>query len=233
MKKILLTSLVLLFFATTFAQDLKYELNVKKSNPIKKEQLVSAKVMSDIIYGYPTNWILGYVSVNVSGICNGKSVSAKGTNEKLNKEQRAILNTADISTNIDINIEYKCKNPVTGIIELSTMHYKTTHSPDMEAEFANGPKSMLDYLNDQIIAKIPEELAKQLKSAVVNFTINEEGKIDNAKIARTSGDLNTDNLLLEAINKMPNWKPAQNLNGVKVKQNFEFILGSKYIVGGC
>ncbi len=223
---------MLLFAISTFAQDLKYELNAKHINPIKKDQLAAAKVMSDIILGYPKSWILGYVSVEVSGVCNGKPVSAKGTNEKLSKAQQTILNNADLGSNISITIEYKCKNAITGEPEISNMHYKTTYTPDVEAQYVNTSKTMMDYLNDNIITKIPEEISKQLKSAIVNFTINEEGKIDNAKISRTSGDVSTDNLLLEAINNMPNWKPAENSNGVKVKQNFEFILGGK-LVGGC
>lgn len=232
MKKILLTPLLLLFFATTQAQDLTYELNAKHINPIKKDQLEKAKVISDIILGYPKSWILGYVSVNISGTCNGKTISANGTNDKLSKAQQNILNNADLNCNINITIEYKCKNAITGEPEISHMNYKTTYSPDIEAQFVNTSNTMMDYLNDNIIAKIPEDISKQLKSAVVNFTINEDGKIDNAKISRTSGDASTDNLLLEALNNMPSWKPAENANGVKVKQNFEFILGGK-LVGGC
>ena len=39
----------------------------------------------------------------------------------------------------------------------------------------------------------------------------------------------TDKLLLEVINGMPKWKPAENAKGVKVKQDFEFIGG--FMVG--
>ena len=61
------------------------------------------------------------------------------------------------------------------------------------------------------------------------FTVNEEGEIVNAKISQTSGDSKTDKLFVEAINKMPKWKPAQNSKGVKVKQEFIFNLSG----GGC
>jgi TonB family protein len=62
----------------------------------------------------------------------------------------------------------------------------------------------------------------------VKFTVNEEGGIMNPKMLRTSRDSKADKLVLEAISKMPKWKPAQNSKGVKVKQEFTVPFG-----GGC
>jgi len=50
------------------------------------------------------------------------------------------------------------------------------------------------------------------------------------QLSKTSGDQKTDKLLLKAINKMPKWKPAENSDGIKVKQEFEFSVGN---CGGC
>jgi hypothetical protein len=107
MKKLMLTPLVLLSFFTSFAQDLKYELSSKSVNPIKKEKLATAKTMNDIIPGYPDNWITGYVSVEISGTCNGKIVKAKGTDQNLTKEQKALLSSVDLSTNIVVMLTIK------------------------------------------------------------------------------------------------------------------------------
>jgi len=54
----------------------------------------------------------------------------------------------------------------------------------------------------------------------VKFTVNEEGKIVDALIFRSSEDPKADQLLLDAINKMPEWKPARNSTGMKIKQEF-------------
>ncbi len=232
MKKILLTPLALLSFIASFAQDLKYEVNSKLVNPIKKEKLSTAQVMGDLIPGYPTNWIMSYVSVSISGTCNGKPVTVKGSNEKLTEEQKTILNTADLGTNISVNIEYKTKNAISEELEISDMHYRTSYAPDMQAEYVSGKEQMTDYLKENIVTKIPESVSKQMTQAIVKFTVNEQGNIDSAEISKTSGDAKTDKLLLEAINHMPKWKPAQNSNGTKVKQNFEFVLGGK-MLGGC
>ena len=56
--------------------------------------------------------------------------------------------------------------------------------------------------------KMPEALRQKLKDGLVMFTVNEEGKVINARISKTSGDQSVDQLLLEGINKMPQWKPG-------------------------
>lgn len=85
---------------------------------------------------------------------------------------------------------------------------------------------MTQYLRENAINKIPETTSKQLQQALVGFTVNEKGAIANVQISKTSGDPNTDKLLLEAINKMPKWRPAEDSKGVKVKQEFEFSVGN-------
>jgi TonB family protein len=85
---------------------------------------------------------------------------------------------------------------------------------------------MTKYLKENAINKISETTSKELKQGIVRFTVNEEGTITDAKIFKTSGDLNTDKLLLEVINKMPKWRAAEDSNGIKVKQEFEFSVGN-------
>ena len=65
----------------------------------------------------------------------------------------------------------------------------------------------------------------------MHFTINENGAVENAKIFESSGDAKTDELLLRLINNMPKWKPAKDIMGNPVKQDFEFLTG--YLYEGC
>lgn len=46
----------------------------------------------------------------------------------------------------------------------------------------------------------------------------------------TSGDWKVEELLLKAITEMPTWKPAEDLNDVKVRKEFEFSVGGR---DGC
>ena len=97
--------------------------------------------------------------------------------------------------------------------------------PEIEAEYIGGYQELIKYLKVNVIDKISEPSVTAIRfqppfqSAKVIFTVNEEGKIVNATISKTSGDAKTDKILPDAINKMPKWKPA-NEKGIKVKQEF-------------
>ncbi len=214
---------------TDLPQNIRYEVRGKYKRPMTKEKLNEARSISDFMDGYPVNWITDYVSVEISATCDGKITKAIGANEVLTIEQKNILNNSVLASEIVINAIYKYKNPVTNTIENSNMYVLMTIVPEIEAEFVGGSLEMTKYLKENVIYKISEEIPKQFNGIVV-FTINEDGDITNAKISNKSGNSKIDELLLEAANKMPKWKPAENSKGIKVKQEFEIIIGND---GGC
>jgi TonB family protein len=226
MKKILIALLLLLFFITGFSQNLNYEVHGNYIHSVKKEILNKSNSIGDIIPYYPTGWIGGYISVEISATSDGKTVMAEGANDTLNDQQKDILTTAVLGTDIVINIKYKQKNWVNDKVQVNIINYTVTIVPDIEAEFPGGNELMTKYLKENAINKISETTSKELKQGIVRFTVNEEGTITDAKIFKTSGDLNTDKLLLEVINKMPKWRAAEDSNGIKVKQEFEFSVGN-------
>ena len=71
--------------------------------------------------------------------------------------------------------------------------------------------------------------SKQIPWAMAKFTVNEEGEIVDAKISTPSKDPKIDQLLLDALSKMPKWIPAEDSKGLKVKQEFTF----RTINNGC
>lgn len=208
------------------SQSLRFEVNGKYTRPIKKEKLSEANSLNDLIPYYPTNWITEYISVEIAAFCNGKAMSAIGTNNILSTEQKTILSTIDLASDLVINVKYTYKNPYTDIIENNRMNLVMTVVPEREAEYKDGRQQMIDYLKENTFGKISESMVKQ--EGIILFTVNEEGGIVNSKILITSGNSETDKLLLEAINNMPKWKPAENL-GIKVKQDFVFSVGNR----GC
>ena len=229
MKNCLIILILLVQITTGFAQDVQYDVLGTYSSPVKKEALVEAKTMSDIYSGYPTSWITDYVSAEISATCNGKVIKAMSTNDVLSTEQKNILAIADLGTDIIIDVKYKHKNSVTNNIDLKKLHTSVSLVPEIEAEYIGGHNQMLQYLKDKVINSIPETTLKQLQLASVKFIVNEEGEIEHAQLSKTSEDQKIDNLLLEAINKMPKWKPAQGSNGLKIKQEFVFSVGNQ----GC
>jgi TonB family protein len=230
MKQRIITPLLFLLLLTGFSQDLSYEVHGKYIHPVKKEKLDQANFMSDIIPYYPASWITSYVSAEILATSDGVEMTAAGINEMLTPEQKDILNSVDLGTDIVINISYKYKNPVTENLEDGRMNYKATVVPATEAEYSGGYQQMKEYIKENAINKIPGSTSEKFQTAIVEFTIDEEGEIANAQLSSTSGDQETDELLLDVINNMPKWRPAEDSNGMKVEQEFEFTVGNS---GGC
>jgi len=240
MKKIgiLISITFLLFSFKSFSQDvfpnniikeLNYEVHGTYKRAVKKSQFKDAKLVRDIISGYPTNWISSYVSVEITGTCSGKFLKASGLNEKLTAEQKHILNTIDLASEITINVKYMYKDFGRNKLENGDMHVEMTIIPEVEAEFIGGHQQLIKYLKQNSYSKLPTKKADDFRGAVIKFTVNEGGDVINAKTTQKWGDFKTDQLLLDLINNMPAWKPAVNTDGVKVKQDFVFSVGA----GGC
>lgn len=104
------------------------------------------------------------------------------------------------------------------------MHVPLTIYPDMCAEYIDGKESMMKYIRENSVGNISSKLIASKKEANLQFCVNENGAIENVIIKKSSGDTYIDNNLVELIYKMQKWKPAQNKDGSKTKQNFEFIV---------
>lgn len=240
MKNRIITSLLFLLSVSGFAQDLSYlpstdpaqdlyfEVRGTYTNRIEKEKLHAAKTMIDINPGYATSWITDYISAEIIAICSGKVKRAVSANGFLTSEQRTILNAADMGSDITIDVKYRYKNSVTGNMDMRGMMFTVTVVPETQAEFSGGYEQMKTYLKEEAINKISKADYNKVQ-ATVKFTVNEEGVITVAKISKTSGNQETDKLLVDAIYKMPKWIPASDAKGIKVKQEFVFSVGN----GGC
>ncbi len=209
--------------------ELYYEVHGTYKRSVKKTQFNNAKLIRDVVSGYPSNWISSYVSVEMIGTCAGKVVKAYGLNEKLTTEQIQILNTIDLASNLVINVKYMYNDFGRNKLENSEMHVEMTVVPEVEAEFIGGEKQLISYLKLNSYSKLPTKKPNDFKGAVIKFTINEGGDVINARTTQKWGDAKTDQMLLDLIKNMPKWKPAINTNGVKVKQDFVFSVGA----GGC
>ncbi|OYU67899.1 MAG: hypothetical protein CFE22_02485 [Cytophagaceae bacterium BCCC1] len=229
MKKLVLGLLLSTTFLSGFAQDLVYEVRGKYLRTVTKDVLEHSNLLSDIIAGYPVNWVKEYVSVDVLTEKDGKTEIAKGENQVLNMEQKSILNKADLESEVHINVRYISINSVTEKKENNEMVVKMTVVPDIQAEFEGGYENLKKYLKDNLIDRIIENTPPEFQKGKVVFKIDPNGKLVDAEILESSGDTNMDNFLLEVFRNMPNWKPAQNATGEKVKQRFEFSMG----IGGC
>lgn len=222
MKTSIIGFLFFLFLSYGYSQDLRYSVHGKYTHPITKEKLSDARSMSDVIPYYPSSWIDSYISAEISAISSGNTQTAASSNDIFSEEQIKMLSSLDFGDEIVIDIKYHRKSTVTN--ETGNMNYSATVIPETEAEYSDGYEQLTQYIKRNAIDKISVEDTKDLQQAVVRFTINEEGKITGAQISKSSGIPGVDKLLLEVINDMPEWRPATDSQGAKVKQEFEFTL---------
>jgi TonB family protein len=226
MKSILVSLIMVLAYFTGISQELNFDVRGTYARPVKAEKLQHIETLSDLIRGYGSSWISEYMAVEVAATNNGTVIKALSPDDTLSPDQKNLLKAADLGTEIVVEVTYKYANPVTHHLDLRQMYYAATVVPETEAEYLGGYERMKDYLRETAINKINEEDTKELKQALLNFTINEEGEVADARITMSSGDQKIDRLLLKAINKMPKWRPAALANGTKVSQTFQFSVGS-------
>lgn len=214
-----------------YARGLGFYVEPRYNITVNKEILNSANDVSDIIADYPSNWISEYVSVVIKVTSNGEILEATSTNEKLISEQKRILKSANLGSEISVQVNYKnndseasLNNNNPKINETKTITLKMTVTPetDIEAKFTGGNELMNTYLMENAIHKISGVVARKIKTAQVTFTVTEAGKIENVQLSKTSNDPATDELLVNVIANMPKWQPARNSKGKAVKQEFKF-----------
>jgi TonB family protein len=97
--------------------------------------------------------------------------------------------------------------------------------PEIQAEYPGGYKELIKYLKTTVTDKLTStQTTNNVGKVVVKFFVDENGKTTDAKIFKTSNDATVDKLFIDAVNKMPVWKPAEQPKGKKVKQEFTIPL---------
>ena len=261
--KISLSLMLMLVMAFTgFTQNIRFEYKGRTNPSIKMESLKGARYLTNIdpdlwkniwltyeernqlnkVIG-PLNYtvfspgnysnVIELISVTITVRRNGKEMSAQSTDDILSIQQKSILSSADLGSDITLKVNFKFKNKYAVVPEMRDKvlegQLAVTVVPEVEAEFPGGVEKFSAYFNDTVINKIhPVSSARRIFNAVVKFTIDEKGHIQDAKLIETTTDSGIDQLLLEATRKMPDWKPAENPKGVKAKQEFTIPFG-----GGC
>jgi TonB family protein len=107
--------------------------------------------------------------------------------------------------------------------------------PDIDALFPGGINKVVEYLRGNVLQELSSEdsavVSKKLMSAVVKFTVDETGKVIDARMQRSSSDETIDLRLLEAASRMPAWTPAMNIKGEKVQREFTVSVDKRKMQG--
>lgn len=177
-------------------------------------------------YQYPQQKYMELVDVvytEITATANGKTLTAQSNSEKLSAEQKTLLASATPGADITVKLRFMYKDKRKDAygkrdyaIEGST---KLTLLPQVEAQFPGGWEELSAYFADRVIYKLPEvSLKERVERAIVKFTVTEDGKVVDARLERSSGDEAVDQLLMQALYSMPQWQPAVNAKGVRIKQ---------------
>ena len=235
MKHIRNSIIVLLIVASTFphlgfSQDsLSFDLSceVHTNYPplsITRETLTEAHTLIDLNANYPSAWVREYIVVEIETSYKGKIRKVMGKNDTLTQEQKGVMNSADPGTEISVKVQYIPENNLTHN-DKKEISFAFLVDPENAALFPGGQQQLKKYLKENVIDKVSDDSFRRYQLAVVKFTIDEDGQVSNPHIFWPSEDGKTDNLLLETISNMPNWKPAEYSNGLKVKQEFALTVG--------
>ncbi len=176
--------------------------------------------------------LIEYSSVEISEAANTQQISASSNSDMLSPEQKKLMNNAAIGSTLSIVVKFKLKN------RYATLNNENIYQgflnlnivPTFEAKFPGGMTQFVNYINANIFDQCAnnKEYA-QLSFMKVKFTVDKNGSITGAKLLEGSKNIQLNQRVLEALNKMPKWQAAMNSKRINVQQSFEFYFGSN----GC
>ncbi len=212
--------------------DNSFDCQIKRVLPFisfSKKDLKEATTLKDINPYYKADWIKEYVTVETRTTQQGKKVITTSENDVLTQEQKKLLASSDIGSTISIRVRYIPNNNLQSN-DVKETEFSFIFEPETMAIFRQGETSLLQYLQKNVVAKLPEGSFEKYDLAAITFSIDEQGKIKQANIwndvYQTYENEYVQDLLLSAIQNMPDWIPAQYTDGTKVKQDFVLAVGN-------
>lgn len=198
---------------------------VYKPLSISKAQLLEAETIGDLNPHFHADWIKSYRQVKISSTVDLQPRSALSANESLSSEQLAIMQTADVGSEIAVEITYLPENDLKQNDD-KVYDFAFTIYPEGEASFPGGAEALQTYLDNRLTSRIGDHVFSGYKLAAIKFTIDHTGNVVNPHVFWSAEDEETDSLMLETINSMPRWKPAFFDNGTPVSQDFALMVGN-------
>lgn len=196
---------------------------------LTQKQLREASSIADLVEYYPNDWFKNYDKVTLILEHGGQKFVATAKDDRLNNEQKSLLEKARISDNIEIKVDYQLTNEVTGELEDHQMKIGYTIVPAKEASYAEGYDALIKYFVENTSDETFERDLLQVKPMAISFMVAEDGKILDINLTTSSEDPKLDQQFIHLVEEMPHWIPAQDEMGRKVPQSFVFKFGQE----GC
>lgn len=206
-------------------EDLWFEVKPKSFDQVSQALLNEAIHVKDIVPDFPTSWIQEFVSVEVASSIGNKKMKIVDNNPLFTVEQLAHLKNIDLGAELSITIDYKIRNSVTKELDDRKMEVSYIVTPEQEAVYEKGQDELVSYFKTKGLNQFEDQKIEEYNLLAISFFIDENGKAEILKILQSSGFENVDTHFVNLIKNMPKWKPAKDINGNLVKQDFEFYVG--------
>lgn len=195
--------------------------------PVRRQTLLNASVVDDLIADYPTGWLANYdyVSMNIQVRWGEEVVSLMSESNQLTVEQQSMFKDAELGTQFIIVINYKSANFKTQEVSYERLNVELTLVPEKEAVYPLGYHALVNYFEQNSVAMIENLSDDQLPFMRMQFMIDETGKAVEIHPTLESGIEGLDDQIAELIKGMPQWEAAQDSEGNKVVQSFELVFG--------
>lgn len=227
-----ITLFLFLFTLVGNTQVVGYDVFGVQTNPrenlyplVTLDTLQSAQTLDDLIPLYRPSWVAEYLSVKVSSICQIEERTAFGKNDSLTSVQLNILRAVGKGCTANVLVKYIPANNLT-YNPPREMAFTLRMKPLYEAKYPNGYQALKLYLKETIIDQLPPAVTETIALTRVRFTIDEAGEVVDIQTCTSSTFDDVDQLIINALAAMPKWAAATNLQGTKMKQVFEFTLGT-------
>lgn len=141
-----------------------------------------------------------------------------------NGAQKQILQEADYNSSL----------LVTGVLEpqesgpsvRDSFLYYISVVPEQRAEYLDGFEALVRHVKSHSIKEFEEIGVKNLQPGQVSFSVDEKGRVGNAKIKATCGHKKMDAKMIRLIEEIPGiWVPAKNADGENVSEELVFSFG--------
>ena len=231
MKQILSITITMLICSAVFCQDqLRIDVFPNNYKPVFECELPKADRIRDIQEGYPSDWIREEEYISTRLTLQGIEVLvAEGKNESFSMSQKEILAKATVGDDIIIDVVYREENAATNEPDKRHLSFELSVVPDSKALFPGGGSALDNYIQEQVISKLPAHGKTDLELVSFVFTVDRYGKTVDIEMKEFCPLMQVQSLIIDAISAMPRWEPAKDKIGESVPQEFQLRLG--YMVG--
>jgi hypothetical protein len=193
------------------------------------DKLKDINSLTELNRYYKSSWVKDFISVDISAYHDGEAKVVTNINDELTEEQKELILDSDLNSDISVVVHYIPDNTLSDN-EPQKFNFTFKLEPDSDASFPGGQQKLIEYIENKAISQLDKDDFRANHLTAIEFSVDETGKVVDAEIydmdAYGAEQYEKANqVLLDAICKMPDWDPAAYASGDQVKQDFVLRVG--------